>query len=433
MRAVLTAALAFALSLGQPTSPVWLTSSAPLIYSEHANDSWNRLFGLLFTRTVRSRFTSEFTDCGPFDVAISPFTMFADLQPLHTSMRTFERFEDGDRAIDALYPAFLNQTGPREALVDPLHGQLFNTLNAALDDRTERSPLARALMQTDLWSAYDLLAAIQGGGDYPARRAAAGVTASLAKLMARLALTPAEIAALPDNYEDARRGLPLPDLFHSQSGWIEIVRNPNRMHDAHEQLRRAARVFVRPTTPPRDPAAFLKALTAGEEPGPISATALIVQALTLDASSHVLPTPLISDVQIRTFTRDARGGLSASMTEYELSRRRLLSSPSTGGFLQFSDGSEAYLASSGNDYGFATPTFGDPHKPEPTIGTLHARCVACHGGDGSLMMSLAVQDPSRAPATRALSQPNEERARYVAQRKEAREDFKRLIALTGLR
>jgi len=90
------------------------------------------------------------------------------------------------------------------------------------------------------------------------------------------------------------------------------------------------------------------------------------------------------------------------MTEYELSQATA-SSSATGGFLQFSDGSEAYLAASGNDYGFATPTFGDPSKPEPTIGTLHTRCVACHGGNGSVMMSLAVQDPARPRDARAAA------------------------------
>jgi len=106
--------------------------------------------------------------------------------------------------------------------------------------------------------------------------------------------------------------VPLPDLFHSQGGWIEIVRNPDRIHDSHEQMRRSARVFVRPngprvTTPARDPAAFLKALAAGEGPGSISATALVVQTMTVDATGHAVPTPLISDVQIRTFARDAHG------------------------------------------------------------------------------------------------------------------------------
>jgi hypothetical protein len=51
----------------------------------------------------------------------------------------------------------------------------------------------------------------------------------------------------------------------------------------------------------------LKALAAGEGPGSISATALVVQTMTVDATGHAVPTPLISDVQIRTFARDAHG------------------------------------------------------------------------------------------------------------------------------
>jgi hypothetical protein len=191
-------------------------------------------------------------------------------------------------------------------------------------------------------------------------------------------------------------------------------------------------VFVHPSAPPRDAAAFVAALTSGAGPGPVSATALVVQTLAVDASGHVIPTPLVSDVQVRRFTRDARGTLSASMEEFELSRRHILSAPSGGGFVEFGDRSEAYLPASGNDYGFATPAMND-RRAEATIGTLHTRCAACHGRDGSRMISFAVIDPSRAPAPRALPQPNDERARYVAGRKEARDDFKRLLALAGLR
>ena len=73
-----------------------------------------------------------------------------------------------------------------------------------------------------------------------------------------------------------------------------------------------------------------------------------------------------------------------------------------------------------------------PHGPA-TIATLHTRCLVCHPPDGLGMMSFAVKEPARLPPPRALPEPNDERARYVAGKKEGRDDFKRLIALAGLR
>src|SRR5262249_15533703 len=190
MRAALAALTLLALLQG-PRPPA-LSPGAPLIYSTRPDDSWNRLFAALFTRTVRTRFTSEFSDRGPFEPAspdlLPPFVFH---RPATVSTRAFDRYEEGDRAIDALYPTFLNQN--RDAWREPLHRELLSALDAALADRTERSPLARVLMQTDLWSAFDPLAAIQSGHDTTAAKDAAGeLTSRLAKLIGRLALTSAE-------------------------------------------------------------------------------------------------------------------------------------------------------------------------------------------------------------------------------------------------
>jgi hypothetical protein len=406
--------------------------SAPAVYSTRADDPWNRIFTLLFTRSFQTRFTDEFAGRGPFEPPREPL----GVPTPRVSTRTFDRFEEGDRAVDALYPAFLNQIGPRDALKDPLHADLTKALNAAFEDPTVRTPLARALMQIDLWSAYDPLSAI---ADQPQRDArekarAADLTALLAKMIRRIALTPAEAAALPNNYEDARRSTPLPDLFRPGGEWLEVVWAPFHVHDEEANHRRFARVYMRPVSRPSDITSFLTAATRQYPQTAFSAVALVMRAMVVDTSGHVVPTPIVSDVQIRAFTRDGRGALlSTASTEYELSRRRILSEPSRGGFLRFDDRAEAYLAVAGNDYGFATPAFGPVGQTQPTVSTLHTRCNQCHGANGSHIMSFAVQDPDRLPAPRALPQPNDERARAVAQQKEARDDFKRLIEAAGLR
>jgi len=117
------------------------------------------------------------------------------------------------------------------------------------------------------------------------------------------------------------------------------------MHDAEEQLRRSARVFVRPISRPPNVAEFLKAITMGPRPPALAAAALVMHVIAIDRSGRVVPTPLFTDVQIRTFAGNSSGGISPSMSEFELSRRRLLSDPSGGEFLRFDDRAEAYLFS----------------------------------------------------------------------------------------
>lgn len=408
---------------------------APLIYSGRADDSWNRLFALLFTRDVRVRYTSEFPDRGPFHDDPRVFDMFVSGTHPEVSSRVFDRHEDGDRAVDALYPTFLNLTGPSDALVNPLRGELVKALNAALDDRTPRTPLARALMQADLWSAYDPLARIQyGRADGAIRASAYELCDLIGKLIGRIALTRAEIASLPDNYADARPTAALPDLFRPGGEWMEVMWAPFHMHDQEADYRRVARVLMRPVSVPRNVPGFLAAATREYPQRSFAQVALVMQMMLVDSTGHVVASPLAQDVQLRTFTRAADGTLlSTSVSEFELSRRKLLANPSSGGFLRFDDGSEAYVAVSGNDYGFATPMLGMPRATQPTISTLHVRCNACHGPDGAHLMSFAVQDPERLPPPRALPQPNDERRAAVAREKEARDDFKRLVALTGLR
>jgi hypothetical protein len=405
--------------------------SIPSIYSRRVDDPWNRVFALLFTRSFQTRFTDEFAGRGPFELQREPLGAPA----ARVSTRTFDRFEDGDRAVDALYPAFLNLIGPREALHQPRFADVTNALNDALADRTVRTPLARALMQIDLWSAHDPLAMIASAPhqDPEEKARAAELSALLAKMIGRIALTPAEVAALPDNYEAARRSTPLPDLFRRGGEWLEVAWAQFHMHDADAAQRRFARVYMRPVSRPPDIAVFLRIATREFPQTSFSAVALVMRAMVVDSRGHVAATPIASDVQIRAFTR-AGGGtlLSTASTEYELSRRRILSDPASGGFLTFDDRSDAYLAVAGNDYGFATPAMGPPGETQPTIGTLRARCRQCHGGDGAHIMSFAVQDPERLPAPRALPQPNDDRARAVAREKEARDDFKRLLAAAGL-
>lgn len=424
MRALLAAALAI---LALSTGAARVAPAGPTIYSSRADDPWNRIFALLFTRDFDVRFTSEFGDRGPFEDQPHPALSG---RVIRVSTRTFNRHEDGDRAVEALYPVFMSDRGLRAVLEDPRYADLSTALTDALSDRSERSGLARALMQIDLWSALDRLDAAQRPhrpADISAR--AAALSSLMARLIRRIALTRSEIAGLPDNYEAARRSLALPDAFRAEGEWLEVSWAPFHMHDQAADQRRVTRTFMRPRTKPADVPSFLKAVTREYPPKSFDQVALVTRAMLVDREGHVVASPVATDVQVRVFSYDPRGAfVSTTTVEHELSRRRLLTRSSSGGFVAFDDGAEGFLPTAGNDYEFATPVLVPPGRPEPIVSTLRERCAGCHGPNGAHIVSFAVHDPAGLPPPRALPQPNDDRARAVAAAKEARDDYKRLIA-----
>src|SRR5580700_4670426 len=59
------------------------------VYASDAQDSWNRIFYCLFTRTVTFRLTEDFPEGAPFRTA--HFASFPGFPALRVSDRTFER------------------------------------------------------------------------------------------------------------------------------------------------------------------------------------------------------------------------------------------------------------------------------------------------------------------------------------------------------
>jgi hypothetical protein len=432
MRAVAAAIVLFALALGQGPPP-----TATAIYSSRADDPWNRIFALLFTRTVSISKTDEFADAEPFvpmPAYVPPFLR------LRASTRTFDRYEEGDRAIEALYPSFITQRGVDHVLSGPPFQALGAALTEALDERTPRAPLDRALMQADLWSAFDALVPVVQENRRPriGRTQAEVLLPLLGRLIGKLALTPAEIAALPDHYVGARASFGLPDLFSPHSEWMELVMGQYRLHDEAADFRRVSRVFMKPLTPPADEGRFLASLPNVANP-PVAAAVLVMETLLVDSRGRVVPSRLISDIQVRSITRERRRGSSASgdavVDEYELSRRKLRSRAAGGGFVHFDSIAPAYLAVAGNDYGFATPMWDHRSETVPLLTTLRKRCGMCHGMNGATFMMLNLKSgPGKAlPPVVRLRQPNDDRALRAAAAKEERTDFKRLIEAAGLR
>src|ERR1700724_808452 len=130
-----------------------LAESPEAIYSNSPDDSWNRIFYYLFSRRGTACLTADFPEGEPFR-DMGGFLKFLHVQ---VSTRTIEMKEVGDRALDPLYPSFLSDRGSRVVLEDPAYAGFRKSLKDALADSTARSTVARAIMQNDLWSAYDIL------------------------------------------------------------------------------------------------------------------------------------------------------------------------------------------------------------------------------------------------------------------------------------
>jgi hypothetical protein len=416
--------------------PAFSTDDAQRIYSPDPKDSWNRIFNLLFTRTLKVRLSKEFPEGAPFTALSGPDIPFAS--PLYVSARVFDRFEDGDRAIEPLYPSFFSG-GPQQLFKEPNYTNLANALTDALNESAMRSPVARALMQTDAWAAYDVLyRTYQGVDEFAARKDR--LLKLLAQFIRKIALSPEEIKQVPQNCAAGGRKHQIPEFFEPASGWIEYELMPLRLHDEAVAFRREARLFAKPIATPSDKTRFLQSLRAftvnhpheQKVPDNLEAVALVIENLLIDAQGEVVASPLIQDVQIRKFIRDKNGALvKAQVQEYELSRRKLLSDPSNSGFIEFDDDAAAFESAAGNDYGFATPF--PLGRGAPLLVKLSSRCADCHGTEHTFLQSLAVHEflvgRIKPPPSVAVLETNQDpHANYVIARKMARDDFKRLRA-----
>ena len=394
------------------------------IYAADPKDPWNRIFHLLFTRTVRTRMTSDFPESRPFSAA----RQFGLARSVLVSTRTFDRFEIGDRAIEPLYPSFFNAEGVRQVLAEPNFSQLKTALLEANAETNRRPAIARALMQSDAWAAFDLLYRFLNS--VRDRNRVEQLLPLFSKLVTKIALTEHEIASLPSNYEQARADLNLPDLFSRDSSWIEIQLSPDRLHDDAADFRRAARVFIHPVTA-TDKQAILERLRTEERPlSQLNGLVLVMQDLLVDDQGRAVPSPIIRDVQIRKFTTDANGKLaSTEVQQFELSRRRLLTESAPGGMIQFTEESPSYLANAGNDYTFASTISNDGPQDRwvAVLTTLRGRCESCHGRMVGALFTLSTHEGLPLRPIAQLNPAANERASYVAARKTGREDFRALM------
>ena len=397
------------------------------VYHPDPGDAWNRIFYCLFTRTVKTRLSQDFSEGAPFTSA--PMMGFPDFR---VSASLFERIEGGDGANDPLYPSFFTSVGAAQALVEPRYSMLRAALADALGESRDRPAVDRTLMQGDVWAAFDILSGyrrIAGpqGESLDERRSE--LLPLLARFIKKLALTPEEIKRLPDNYLAASGVHRLPDLFGARSKWMEIRWLPNRLHDDSVHFRRAARVFIKVASQPANRQTFLDKLREEglDKAARLDAVALVIQSMLIDSNGAVAPSPITFEVQQRSF-KDERGNfVKTELGQFEISRKLFLSDPRSGGMVALDDKAGSYLPSSGNDYSFASTQFDRAGFTAPVYAALRTRCVSCHGPGANTIFSFAYHPPEPQPPVERLNRADNKHGNYVAKRKMERDDFKALL------
>ena len=440
LRSLIACFVLASLGLIATDTPDYRTGSLPrlepqAIYSTDLHDPWNRIFYLLFTRKVDTRLSDDFKTEGPF-VSVSAMGN----PSVQATSQTVERIESGDRAIDPLYPNFFSDKGAEPILNDPGFSELRQALQEACAETVLRPPLQRALMQSDIWAAYDTLGWARGTYDSESDHGRV-LLPLLAQFIAKLALTDEQIAALPHNYRDAQSSQNLPRVFDETSGWMEIEWFRGRSHDEMGGNRHAARIFLKP---PGERETFIRDVNRRirrnansksppvDDPLPggirdINGAALITQVLLINRRGRVVPSPLISDLQLRTVARDGQGNFkSSTVEEYELSRQLILKDPSSGGFIHRTADEPAYLPASGNDFTFASRMINEREPKPPILATLRRRCESCHF-ETSVFTFQMIQIPGRpSPPLRRLDPSADERGFLVAEKKMESKSFKSL-------
>ena len=345
------------------------------------------------------------------------------------STRSFERDEVGDRSIDPLYPSFLRPTGAQLVLNEPGYSELSKALGQALGENTTRPPLARALMQADLWSAYDTLySTAYSQAAMPETSERRTLLDLLARMIRKIALTDREIESLPSNYSVAAPLESLPDLFRKDGEWLEVRWMPH-LHDYSAGNRRVTRVFLKPARAPQNVKSFLNWLRGDRYSlEDLDGVALVTQLLLINPKGQLLPTSLTTDVQVRLFEKKADGAFKrTSIQASEISRRRLIESPASGGLVVEDENAPAYLVNAGNDYTFASQLF---HLGTPVQARLRTRCKACHGDQLTVVLTFAFKSfpNGDSPPVRQLNPAAHQAADAVMEKKAKQKDFESLQA-----
>ena len=299
-----------------------------------------------------------------------------DPDPLHLWNRLYCLFyvriePDGKRyGPDEL--DFLHWMDTRHLIDSPSYDQAVSLLDEFLTTHGERliaDPVRRAVLQRDLWAAFDWLdlgirSGSENGQPYDLERRQQ-LQSRIANVMHRIALSRRQIADLPDNYAGAVRsgvfvpklgagGSPPPflptNLFQPNSPWLILGGHKSPLANFHINTAIGGRsvwlILMRVPEARRNTAAFVASLAApgslDHPPELIAGTevALVRRMLLVDDQGMVEPSPLTESIQMRHYATPATE--SQVFVEIKLDRKRLFDGLA-GGLLGVGPSGETFI------------------------------------------------------------------------------------------
>jgi hypothetical protein len=380
------------------------------VYSTDLRDPWNQLFHLLYSRNLHAQVGASESSSAPWS--------------------SVTRLEGGD------VPEFFFPPDAGYLLDEPRRSRLRSLLEGEVSSPTlrGRSPKARILFQQDLWNRFDALHLLAAKD---AR--AVPMVRLLARLMAGIALTKDELAAVRPTFAEAAQELPdLFDrrLFDADSSWSELVSyfdvgdssepgGGTTMHARRAGWRLVFRRFVRVPLEAGGEGCLRRHLarTHGPDAGssgppaqgpcgwsglPFGTTAVLLEnPLALSAEGELRSVPLLLAAQVRVVRPG--GGFTV------LHAPRLGVSVSARGPRLEPFGEQDLVPQSASVF----PRF----DGQPLV-RVRQSCVLCHGPDGGKLGTAMMQTP---PRTELLAPRNTVEEDRVLRAKHESESFRALL------
>jgi hypothetical protein len=394
---------------------------------------------------------------------------------LHATFYVREDLPGTELLPDALDPPLWRHT--TYLLAQPSHQKALRVLDEFLETHAEKlisDPVKRALLQRDLWAVFDWSAAMSPGYEKEKRE----LQARLADVLRRLALTPEQIASLPDNYAQAvaagefakeydpdhpeRAFLP-PDLFDAHGPWVELEGRGKPLpvaeqHDSFFSGRSSFLVFMRLPGGRKATFDYLAALwnsaafssphyfpVQNEAPNPnlpqlpAGTQVVLLRQMTLfDNLGKLTATPITESVQIRVYRSVAPNAASAVGIEQMIATsgqdfyairlsRPLLFARQAGGLKAARQDERDFAL-----FGGGGPDEGQPghYTPLSAYHPVVKLCVTCHSEVGIQSLStrgrLLKPNPLQQDLPAETSGPHWWRDARVLTWKQGRDDWQLL-------
>jgi hypothetical protein len=348
---------------------------------------------------------------------------------LHAALRVRETANDGLVGVDSVDPILWSNT--KHLLAGESHRSAVAALDEFIANHGERlidDPVKRAILQHDLWAVFDWTCGSDGreAGDFEGQRKA--LQLRLASVLRRVALTRAQINALPNTYAaavESRRFATEPDAAHPQTPflppdlldptgpWLNLYRPGDGiaapLHVRSFGARSTFNTFLRHPGGREAGIAYLKQLS--EFPDPYVASkdehgrqqmnlnpklpqfpagtqvALLRRAILIDADGNLAPTNLVETVQLRVYLTDPATATGKredqSFHEFNFTRRDLFSNP--GGALRAVEADEQDILNvqfAGHGIDWIEAPLNRPGETRRLRYPVMNACFSCHGGAG---------------------------------------------------